>query len=313
VAGGVVLRAWVAVGSYDLTIDPAPATLGLAQAFSWGLTIRAHRQITVGTARVTLRCREFALSGSGNSRSTHERTVYEEVREVPGRLLLPTEVLELRTTFTVPPTAVPSFERGDNSVRWDLRLSAPVPGWCPDLGEIRPLQVSAQAVSGESLSGDSAIPAAWAEAVSPCDSLAASGGVRATLATPEGVTVKGAAAVPVGETRNLALTVESDRGVECRGVWAWVGCRLHGSGNEAKVALAEEQAIHQGPLPAGRPLRHMLAVSVPPEGPVTFTGEHVKCDWLVRLRFDIPVWPDQHLDVPFLVTPRLTAPSRDTT
>jgi len=309
VVGGFLLRKGLAESYYTVVLGPVPAAVALGESFEWRVAVRARRASTLGPAQAVLRCQEHAISRGGTSDSHYRQTIYEEGLHMGhGRDVHPGDEAVLEAAVTIPRLAVPSFSGRNNSIEWKLILNVPVPGYCPDIKEEVPLHVLPElvVVDEQQLAEDPTIPAVWAQELPVAGQRAEWGGVRAELVTG-GPTIGGLPAVGVGGTRELTLQVHTAEHLDCRGLQLWVGCRIHGSGTEEKVELSPEHLISQGPLLVSQPIVHRLQVAIPGRGPVSFLGRYVKCEWLLRLRVDIPIWRDQRLDLPLLVTPRALA------
>lgn len=100
------------------------------------------------------------------------------------------------------------------------------------------------------------------------------------------------------------IVLVPDRDARTRGVQLWVGCRIHGSGTPEEFELEPEHYVYQGDLVAGNVIEAPFDVALPAHAPITYAGRRVKFDWEVRLRVDVPIWPDKRLAFPFIVEPR---------
>lgn len=60
-----------------------------------------------------------------------------------------------------------------------------------------------------------------------------------------------------------------------------------------------------GPLAAGEQREARLPLSIPPEGPVTYTGELLSISWRLRVSLDIPWAFDPKTEVDLVVEPAL--------
>ncbi len=107
-----------------------------------------------------------------------------------------------------------------------------------------------------------------------------------------------------GELVSGTVQIVPDADANTRGVWLWVGCRVHGSGTAETVDLVPERMIHEGPLSAGMPITARFEAHLPDTAPLSYQGRRVKFDWEVGLRVDIPIWPDRRYAEPFGVVPR---------
>lgn len=106
-----------------------------------------------------------------------------------------------------------------------------------------------------------------------------------------------------GDRVSGTCTLVPDRDARTRGVQLWIGCRIHGSGTAETFDLAPESFVFQGDLQSGVPVVARFDAEIPVHAPVSYQGRRIKFDWEVRLRVDIPIWPDQRLEFPFLVEP----------
>jgi hypothetical protein len=305
ICGVSVLRGRMAKGYYEIVLDPLPQ-VGLGDSAQWGLTLVAKRSFQVGTVTCTLRCQEHAISRGGTSDSHYRNTLYEQTFRIAGRPMLPTEQAAFRVPFTIPPDAVPSHRSSNNFIEWQLQLHAPVPGWCPDVKQTVDLWV-APTVSGALVAGhpqDASIATGWLQADRVVGGQAQCGAAWGSLQSQDGAMLDQTPVMSAGETRNLYLWLQTTEEVSCRGIWVWVGCRVHGSGTDEEIPLIAEHCIHEGALQAGQPLGAPLRVAIPAHGPVTFVGRYVKLEWVARVRFDVPLWFDKRMWVPIIVTPR---------
>lgn len=303
-------RLRIAASFYEVRPAEAPTALTPGESFRWGAVVEPKRRMKLGRAKVVLRCQEHAINRGGTSDSHYRKTILEETLDLgEERQLALGGIAEFETEITIPQTAIPSYSGKNNRIEWDLILTAPVPGYCPDIKEevsLRVLpQIGDEFARGEAM--DAAIPADWSPPEEMREGRREQGGVRAELRVVDGATIQGLPAIPVGETRRLDLSVHTDTEFHCRGVLCWVGCRMHGSGTDEKLDVVPEQFIHEGDFGAGHTISHSLTLAIPQDGPVSFQGRYVKFDWMVRVRVDIPIWRDKYLELPFLVTPRLGA------
>jgi len=306
VVGGVfAARAHLAAISYEVTWDPTPTSVDLGQTLTWGVTIRAKRPVTLGTARTRLWCEERAVHGSGKSQSVHRNTLLEQSQVFPGQALAPGQAVVLRGSLPVPPTSLPSYRGAYNTIQWTVSMGVPVPGICPDIKKKARLWVVPVIEGAPAETRPEWSPASRAEADrAPAEASAAtSGPLCATLQTGDSDR-QGMPVVPVGSTAQLNVSLQTEQEIRCRGVRCQVGYRIFGRGNEERKWVSEERLIHEGPLLAGAPITYPLTVTVPAEGPVSFSGQLVNCEWRLRVRVDIPLWPDKRLDLPFVVAPR---------
>lgn len=309
-----VIRAYVAASFYDLEVDPAPSSVGLGDTFTWGVAVRAKRPMTVGTVIVILKAQEHAIARGGTSDSHYRETLHEDWFRVPGRPLQPGEQVAFRADVAIPATVIPSHRSRNNLIEWTLEVRAPVPGYCPDIKDRADLWVAPtlEPAAGTSLSDDPDVPAAWLEVAPVRGGQPQLGRAWGTLQPQDGATVGQTPVMAVGATRQLYLWVQTQEQVGCRGVWLWVGCRIHGRGTDEDIELMAEHQIHDGPLVPGQPVGCPIQVTVPASGPVSFVGRYVKLEWVARVRFDIPMWFDKRMWVPFIVTPRcLPEPEQD--
>ena len=303
IAAVVLIRKKIRDTFYDALIDPDPRA-GVGEAFDWGVTVRAKRPITVGTASVTLKCQEHAIARGGTSDSHYRKTLVEQTFQVAGKQLMPGEELPLRVTASIPRDAIPSHASKNNFIEWTLQIRASVPGYCPDLKESISVTVEPTIAGGQGLAESPSVSADWLTETHPPGGHAQLGAAWATLEAEGGATLDQAPVMAVGETRRFRLWVQTNEALNGRGVLCWVGCRIHGSGTDEEITLHAEQTIHEGALNPGQPVSFPIEVSVPGSGPVSYVGRYVKLEWVVRVRIDIPLWFDKRMYVPFIVTPR---------
>jgi hypothetical protein len=300
-----VMRSQVAASFYDLTADGRPS-VGVGEAFTWGLTVHARRPLTVGDLRFTLRCQEHAISRGGTSDSHYRHTLFEHPVVVPGRLVSPGEAAEFRAQFATPANAIPSHRSANNFIEWTLEVHAPITGYCPDVHHRVDLWVQPQApaASTSAQPGDEAVPAEWLAHAPVRGGQTHLEGVWVTVQAAEGAVLDQTPVLPAGTDRDFTLWVQTAEPVGCRGIYCWIGCRIHGAGTDEEVTLVPEQLIYEGALAPGQPVSYPFRLSLPPHGPVTFVGRYVKLEWAARVRLDIPLWFDKRLWAPIIVTPR---------
>ncbi|MBI5834274.1 MAG: hypothetical protein HZB16_18420 [Armatimonadetes bacterium] len=122
------------------------------------------------------------------------------------------------------------------------------------------------------------------------------------------VTADGLARYEPGQTVRGTVLCRPERDAHTRGLMMAIGCHIHGSGTPEDLLLQPEIPLHVGDLTAGQVISHSFEVALPADAPVSYEGRRVKFDWALRLRVDIPIWPDQRSEHPFVVTPRGTSP-----
>jgi hypothetical protein len=313
VIGGVVwvVRKRVAASFYEVVVDPVPSA-ALGETFAWGVTVKAKRSVTIGRLTFTLRCFEHAIS-RGSADTHYQRKLAEHTFEASGGALQTGEEGQFRADVTIPATAVPSHSSNSNFIEWTAEVRAPVPGWCPDIREVAWVRVRPAMAPGASppLREDPHVPADWLAAASLAAGQAQSRSTWGSLQSQEGGLIHEMPIVAVGQSRRLYLWVQTEEQVDCRGVWLWVGCWIHGAGTHEEIDLVPEHLIHEGPLLPGQPVGCPIDIKVPATGPVTFIGRYVKCGWVARVRFDTPSDDmlgdlgllDWRLLIPFVVTP----------
>jgi hypothetical protein len=318
VLAALVVRALAAAMTYEVTADPAPSFVALGQTFSWGATIRAKKPFLLQAGRIVVRCREHAIRRGGKHTSHHRHTIYEKSYPIAARQLGPGEAADLTAEVAVPASAIPSYPGRNNSIEWSLSLEAPVQGICPRIKKETefPVAPMVEPDSDTSADGNPSVPAKWLEDAAARSRMGAvqDGPLSVMVWPAHGQMPHALPVVAAGETRELNLTLQSSEDINCRGVSCWIGCRLHGRGTDEEVGVSSDVLVHRGGLPAGQSLNVPLSVRIPPTGPVSHAGEHTSFEWIVRVSLDIPLWWDRHVEVPFVVTPRLMpAPERQAT
>ncbi len=307
-----VVRRRVAASFYEVVPDPVPSA-ALGETFAWGITVKAKRPVSIGRLAVTLRCFEHAIARGRTGDSHVGRMLAEHRFEVSGGALQRGEEGQFRADLTIPATAVPSHSSQNNFIEWTAEVRAVVPGWCPDIREVAWVWVRPVMAPGASsaVPEDPHVPADWLAAASLAAGQDRSRSTWGSLQSQEGGIIHEMPIVAVGQSRRLHLWVQTEDQVDCRGVWLWVGCWIHGAGTHEEVELVPEHLIHEGPLLPDQPVGCPIDVSVPSTGPVTFVGRYVKCGWVARVRFDTPSDDmlgdlgllDWRLLIPFVVTP----------
>lgn len=310
-AGGLmVARAMALASTYEVTADPSPDPVPLGSSVTWGVVAKARKRFDLGPGRVGVRCQEYMVRVARSGSRAYRETICEESRPFAGRHLEAGETAELRARLSVPASAVPSYRGTHNRIEWILFVEAAVPGICPNVKERAQLAVLPWIAAAGDPVPDQAelVLAKWLEkAVGEVEPAAArEGPLLAQLSADDGDQSDAAPAVSVGSSRQLNLTLETTEDIDCRAIRCRVCCRTHGRGDSDEIGVAAPgKPIHEGALAAGQTVRCPVAVSIPDEGPVSYRGHHVNFGWLVQVNVDMPGWSDKHVDVPFVVTPRL--------
>ncbi|MBI2267407.1 MAG: hypothetical protein HYU64_19945 [Armatimonadetes bacterium] len=99
--------------------------------------------------------------------------------------------------------------------------------------------------------------------------------------------------------------------VNARGLHLEIGYNEHGNGTPCEHQLIDTM-FFKDDLVAGQPMEHRFVFPIPDDGPVTYHGKYVNFDWFVRIRVDIPFWPDKREKFPFIVLPRIRRKGRAT-
>jgi hypothetical protein len=326
ILGFFVARAWVTANTYSVEADAAPAELALGDAFPWGVRLTAKRDLTLATATVTLRCQEHVVVRSGKSTAHYRKTVFEHPYRVAAQRLQAGQECLVRPQIQVPPNAVPSCGGHSHRIEWTVEVTIPTEGFSANVRRKATLNIAAK-VAEEGAPDDRHVPLKWlssapilsgrAGGITPGGVVGASGeklrgvtvigeDVTASLQVIEGVASDHGPVVAAGTTRELRLIVEAQEPVHCRGLRVWIGCRLSGRGVTERIELFREEAVWSGDLAPMQPVETPIRLVVPRSGPVTYIGEHLRCDWLVRVRVDVPIWRDRVLELPFVVTPQAT-------
>ncbi len=328
--GVVIARAWATSSRYYAAPDAAPSGVAIGRPFTWGVTAFAKQNVVIGTGKITIKCEEHAIRRAGNSTSHHKRVIYNEAHRLAGGRLAPGQQANLRVDLTLPPHAMPTYRGRHNRIKWTVEIEAPVEGFCTDIKEKAELTVDARVESTEETGAqhDRAVPVTWLRTATwasreqqsgQLDDLlangdkgvakASDGSVLVSVRASDGLTLPFGPVIPAGETRELQVTLATSEDIQCRGVLCWIGCRAHGRGTAEEIVVFREQMIHTGPLLAKQAVMVPIAITPPPVGPTTYQGQHVKLEWMLRLRVDMPLWVDRRLPIPFIVTPRYTEPS----
>ncbi len=307
IGGGVIGRACVAASFYDLAPDPAPEPVDLGGRFVWGVTVRAKRPMRIDEARIVLSCQEYAIRRAGKHSRHYEHKAYERTYASSGAAVQPGEEARLEARISVPAGVAPSYPGMHNWIKWAISFRASVAGLCPNIGDKVEIIVWPQVAPGEdkAVAQDGTVPEKWLAGAGPRANPPQDRGVAVSLDAVDGATCQGTPVISAGSTRKLRLTVRTSADIKCRGAWYEVRCRVHGQGTEEKVAALEERPLHEGSLGKGQILRRTVDVTIPPTGPPSFKGRYVNCEWVVRVRIDMPGWRDRCIDAPFLVTPWL--------
>ena len=323
----IIARAVVTSTTYHVAVDARPGAVCLGETLLWGATVYARKAFDLGAAQIRIECREHAIRRAGNNTSHHRRTIYSQVYQLPGGQARAGQQVNLRAGIPLPLSGMATLAGRHNRVQWFVTLKCPVAGFAVDISEKTEVTVSPVVHSSEAggAPSDPQAPAEWLKratlherAVAPeamaraidepdpdATAFVTSGSVTTGLRVVDGLTLPVGPVIPAGETRELQLTLQAREGVNCRGVYCWIGCRIHGRGTGEEIVLYREQMIHEGPLPAGQPIQCPIAVTAPATGPLTFQGHYIKIDWMLRIRLDMPLWVDERIPVPFIVSPRL--------
>ena len=117
-------------------------------------------------------------------------------------------------------------------------------------------------------------------------------------------TADGLAQYQPGQTVRGTVACIPDTDLHTRGLMMAIGCHIHGSGTAEDLLLQPEFPLHVGDMPAGEEIRYEFEVPLPDDAPLSYQGRRVKFDWAVRLRVDIPIWPDKRSEHLFWVAPK---------
>jgi len=260
----------------------------------------------------------------GKSVSHYRRPIYEQHYRVTARRLQPGQACELRAEMAIPPGAIPSQSEHHRRIEWTVTLDAPTEGLSANVREKVSLTVGPN-LRERGHADDPHVPVRWVASAPIMDGHAGRitlGGVQgssgeqlrgisvigegfvASLEVTDGVVSDYGPVLAAGTTRELKLIVEAQEALHCRGLRVWIGCRLGGHGSTEKIELFHEDSVWAGELAAGQRIETPIRIVVPRHGPVTYVGEHVRFDWLVRLRVDVPLWRDRVAELPFVVVPQ---------
>lgn len=110
--------------------------------------------------------------------------------------------------------------------------------------------------------------------------------------------------VQPGETLQGELILESKEDINCRGVWIEIECKETGNGTNSYTRVHESK-IFEGALRKDEQISHQISFQIPLGMPLTYAGQYVRFQWVVRLRIDIPLWFDPREEFEFTVLPRL--------
>lgn len=109
---------------------------------------------------------------------------------------------------------------------------------------------------------------------------------------------------PVGQDITGKILLNPYIDIKCRGLWLEIGYREHGNGTPYENRLFNEK-FYDGPLTKYSQIEKPFKFTIPSSGPITYNGHYVKIDWFVRLRIDIPIWPDPREQLNFKVIPAI--------
>lgn len=303
-----VIRNKIARETYEIVQPDARDSVKLGATLRRRPAVLCKKGFRTGRPVAQLICREHAINRGGTSDSHyHNERLRQETVLGEARRLNPGDVAEFAVDVEIPADGVPSFSGQNNHIEWELVLRVPAPGFIPDIREVEKLDCLPEIAPGadRSMGTDSAVPAQWLAQVKAPPVRDRQGPVSGRITCRNAATSNGLYVVACGESVKLDLSVETASNIHCRNVLCWVGCKVHGSGSEEKVAVLDWHSILEGDFNAGLVLNRTLDVRIPDTGPVSFQGRYVKMDWMVRVRVDIPIWRDKVLELPFIVTPRL--------
>lgn len=122
-------------------VNVSPQTARAGDRVSVQVTLQPRRGVKLTGAKVTLRCQEKAVSGSGTNRTTHGHEVHESEAGLNAPPQLEAgQPASFSASLQLPRDAAPSFAAKDNSVRWTLTLHVGIDGW-PDWEREYPITV----------------------------------------------------------------------------------------------------------------------------------------------------------------------------
>lgn len=229
---------------------------------------------------------EVAILRGATRNTTHRNTFERLTAESPSQGEWRADIpIELSAEIAVPPRVPTSFSTANHTIKWSAVARVRIPGQL-DLELSQPVDV----VAATAAPAQSSMRTQQALEQGPLIA-------ELTLDLPNegGVPVVRSGDRLVGSLRlstreDLAAGLASLRLVRL----------LHGSGT-AEESVHDEIPLHAGDLAAGQSTSTEIHWTLPPTKEVSFEGRHVKCDWMLDVKVDRPMWMDLHLRFPITV------------
>jgi hypothetical protein len=120
---GLLRRRRYGVAVFELATLPAPPGRALAGHVVVSTGLEPDREMSI-----RLRCLRRTVTGSGKNRKTHETTLWEDQRRIPGAIRSG-EGVKIPVAIPIPPDALPTDERNSSDrVLWRLEVRSESPG-----------------------------------------------------------------------------------------------------------------------------------------------------------------------------------------
>ncbi|GEM_PF-647861 len=225
----------------------------------------------ISQATLELRCDEWVRWRRGTNTYTETRTVFRDTRTFDDSCVTNGHV-QLVAEFTIPPDAMHSFHASDNHVEWIIMFHIDVPGWPDPKREFAYLVAPRRASSVERQ-----VPR------QPEPVLHHQNKARVAIELEPG-RFGDSYRYYLGDPIAGTVTVSTDHGLNCRGVYVQLNWRTSGKGDCDEKTVSQEY-VHRGPLPAGEnkfSFRFNL-----PDGPASYDGEILSVNWYISAWVDL--------------------------
>jgi|GEM_PF-2196091 len=97
----------------------------------------------------------------------------------------------------------------------------------------------------------------------------------------------------IGQVVSGLVTISSSSQVKINKITVWGGFKVHGKGEtENFFSILNEDDKNQ--ISPEKPVVLPFSMQIPDDGPLSYDGECVKIDWLIKVDIDIPWALDEH-------------------
>lgn len=250
----------------------------LGKVLCFDATIGVLRTVPVTGGTLTVTAEEEAVSGSGKSQTTHRRTIF--TRTLP--LTLPEQwragsIITLTPQCAIPIDAVPSFKGKHNSIKWKAQLWVGIPGFYPDVRLTVPLYVPAVRIQSEQ---QEAVPC-------PRYALTNLGDLNAEITLDCPIGPNKLPCLHAGRSVPFSLDITPKKIQENEAIWVELSYQISGDGDGETMIVSRVPCFRRG-WHADTQQQEQATLTIPKDAPITYHGTHVRVDWMVSVKKEIP-------------------------